>query len=177
MSTAVALTFAAIVLARIGDVTLDTIRTVAVVQERRMFAAVLGFVQAVIYISVVAKVLLNIDHSVYILAYGLGFALGTYLGIAIEQRLAFGEQVASLFTTRGVELANALTAEGYPVAEVDTRVRGGEMTILYVQVPRKRARKVIREASAIDSSCFCIVNDVRFMRYAALRLDPPSTSG
>ena len=59
MNTAVFITFWLIVLARITDVTLDTIRTVAVVQGRRNFAAVLGFFEAVVYIGAVAKVLLN----------------------------------------------------------------------------------------------------------------------
>src|SRR5262245_45826638 len=110
MNTTVFVTFWLIVLARITDVTLDTIRTVAIVQGRRMFAAVLGFIQAIVYILAIAKVLLNMDHPVYALAYGLGFATGTYLGITIEQRLAFGNQLVSLITRKGVELVKALRA-------------------------------------------------------------------
>src|SRR5881394_1696848 len=106
-------TFWLIVLARITDVTLDTIRTVAIIQGRRAFAAVLGFFEAVVYICAVAKVLLNMDHPVYALAYGLGFASGTFLGITIEQHLAFGRQLASLLTRKGGELAQALRAAGY----------------------------------------------------------------
>jgi len=48
MNTAVFVTFWLIVLGRITDVTLDTIRTVAIVQSRRVFAAVLGFFEAVV---------------------------------------------------------------------------------------------------------------------------------
>src|SRR5262249_54802588 len=65
MNATVFLTFCLIVLARITDMTLATIRTVAIVQGRRAFAAVfLGFFKAVVYICAVAKVLLNIDHPV-----------------------------------------------------------------------------------------------------------------
>ena len=81
-------TFGFIVLARVTDVSLDTIRMVSVVQGRRLFAAVLGFFQAVVFICAVAKVLQNMNQPVYALAYGLGFAAGTYLGMTIEQRLA-----------------------------------------------------------------------------------------
>ena len=165
MNTSVAVTFALIVLARISDMTLDTIRTASIVQGRRAFAAGLGFVQSLIYIVAIAKVLLNMDHPIYALAYALGFALGTYLGIAIEQRLAFGLQVASLFTRKGHELAKALTESGYRVAKVEAHVRDGDTTILYVEVSRKRAPKLIREAGKIDENCFCVVNDVRVARY------------
>ena len=103
MNATVFLTFWLIVLARITDVSLDTIRTVSIVQGRRAFAAALGFFEAVVYICAVAKVLLNMDHPVYALAYGIGYASGTYLGITIERRLAFGEQVATLLTRKGAD--------------------------------------------------------------------------
>lgn len=79
MNLTIFITFWLIVLARITDVTLDTIRTVAIVQGRRVFAATLGFFEAVVYICAVAKVLLNMEHPVYALAYGLGYASGTFL--------------------------------------------------------------------------------------------------
>src|SRR5262245_10148245 len=167
MNTSVAITFVLIVLARITDMTLDTIRTASIVQGRRVFSATLGFVQALIYILAIAKVLLNTDHPVYALAYALGFALGTYLGIAIEQRLAFGLQMASLFTRKGAELAKALSIAGYRIAKVQGHARDGEVTILYVEVQRKHAQKLIRDAGAVDETCFCVINDVRAAGYAA----------
>jgi len=161
MNTTVFVTFWLIVLARITDVTLDTIRTVSIVQGRRIFATTLGFFEAVVYICAVAKVLLNMDHPVYALAYGLGYASGTFLGITIEQHLAFGQQVASLFTRKGFELAKALGAAGYRLVEVKAHTRDGDLTILHVQIARRNAHQLVRDASALDDSCFCIVNDVR----------------
>ena len=165
MTTSVAVTFVLIVLARITDVTLDTIRTVGIIQGRRVFAAILGFFEAVIYVCAVAKVLLNMNHPIYALAYGLGFGLGTFLGIAIEQRLAFGLQVVSLFTRKGAELAKHVISAGYRVAEVRGHIRDGEVTILYVEIPRKQVPKLIHHAATIDEECFCVVNDVRVARY------------
>jgi uncharacterized protein YebE (UPF0316 family) len=161
MNTSVAVTCVFIVLARITDVTLDTLRTASIVQGRRLFSAVLGFIQAVIYITAIAKVLLNMDHPVYALAYGLGYGLGTFLGITIEQRLAFGHQLASLITKRGVEMARALMAAGHHLAMVQGHIRDGEAAILYVEVPRKQVQKLIRDVGTIDENCFCVVNDVR----------------
>jgi uncharacterized protein YebE (UPF0316 family) len=169
MNTTVFMTFCLIVLARITDVTLDTIRTVAIVQGRRVFSAVLGFFQALVYICAIAKVLLNMDHPVYALAYALGFASGTFLGITIEQHLAFGHQLVSLITRKGVELAKVLRAAGYRLAEVRGHAKDGDLSILYVETPRRQAQKLIRDASAVDDSCFCIVNDVRMAEFAARR--------
>jgi uncharacterized protein YebE (UPF0316 family) len=57
MNITVFITFSLIVLARVTDVSLDTIRMVSVVQGRRVFAAVLGFFQSVVFLSAFAKVL------------------------------------------------------------------------------------------------------------------------
>jgi uncharacterized protein YebE (UPF0316 family) len=164
MNTAVFITFWVIVLARVIDVTLDTVRTVAIVQGRRMFAAILGFFQALVYVCAIAKVLLNLDHPAYALAYAIGFASGTFLGITIEQRLAFGHQLVTLVTRKGVELANTLRTAGYRLAEVKGHARDGDLTILFVETPRRQAQKLVREASAVDEACFCMVNDVRVSR-------------
>jgi uncharacterized protein YebE (UPF0316 family) len=175
MDTTVIFTCLIIILARITDVTLDTLRTTSIVQGRRGYSAILGFFEAIIYITVVAKVLLNLDHRAYALAYGTGYALGTYFGITIEQRLAFGQQLATLFTRKGMELAQSLMAAGYRVAEVQGQIHDGEIAILYVEVSRKYAARLILDAAAVDATCFCVVNDVRLSRFA-IRYTPPSST-
>jgi uncharacterized protein YebE (UPF0316 family) len=161
MNITVLITFCLIVLARITDVSLDTIRMVSVIQGRRVFAAVLGFFEALVYICAVAKVLLNMNQPVYAVAYGLGFAAGTYLGMVIERRLAFGKQLVFLLTPKGPELAEVLRAGNYHVAEVKGRIREGDRTILCVEIRRRDAQKLIRLAGAVDEHCDFIVHDIR----------------
>ena len=163
------ITFWLIVLARITDVSLDTIRMVSVIQGRRLFAAVLGFFQATVYICAIAKVLLNVDQPVYAVAYGLGFAAGTYLGMVIEQRLAFGKQLVFLLTAKGTELAEVLRAGDYHVAEVKGRIREGDRTILCVEIARREAPKLIRLATAVDDRCAFTVHDIRMADYGTHR--------
>jgi uncharacterized protein YebE (UPF0316 family) len=169
MNATVFVTFWLIVLARITDVTLDTIRTAAIVQGRRNFAAVLGFFEAVVYICPVAKVLLNMNHPVYALAYGLGYASGTFLGITIEQHLAFGDQLATLVTRKGVELGRVLRVAGYRLAEVKAHSPDGDLTILYAESPRRQAKNLIQEVLAVDDNCFCIINNVNVAQSIARR--------
>ena len=169
MNITVFVTFWLIVLARITDVSLGTMRMVAVIQGRRTFAAILGFSEAVVFICVVAKVLLNINQPVYAVAYGLGFAVGTYLGMVIEQRLAFGKQLVFLLTPKGPELAEVLRGGNYHVAEVKGHIREGDRTILCVEIPRRDVQKLIRLASAVDERCDFIVHDIRLADFAKPR--------
>ncbi|MGA2499891.1 MAG: DUF5698 domain-containing protein [Tepidisphaeraceae bacterium] len=161
MSMTVLFTCVLIFLARVTDMTLDTVRTAAIVQGRRYFAAILGFFEALVYICAVAKVLLNLDHRVYVVAYALGFGAGTYLGIVIEQRLAFGAQLVSLFTRAGANLATALRQAGFRLTELRGQGRDGEVSVLYIEVPRRQTRQLLRKVWELDAAAFCIVNDVR----------------
>lgn len=163
----IAITSILIMLARVTDMTLDTVRTSAIVQGRRTFAAILGFFEAVVYISAVAKVLLNMDHPVYILAYGLGVALGTHFGITIERWLAFGQQMVFVFTHKGIDLATSLRATGYRLTEANGHGRAGDLAILYVLVPRRNVRALLDRARAVDENCFWVVNDVRMAKNAS----------
>jgi uncharacterized protein YebE (UPF0316 family) len=166
MNTTVFVTSLLIVLARITDVSLGTLRMVAVIQGRRVFATVLGFFEAVVYVCVVAKVLLNMDQPVYAVGYGLGYAAGIYLGMFIEQRLAFGKQLVFFLTAKGAELAEVLRAGDYRVAEVKGHVPEGERTILCVEVPRRDALKLIRLGNTVDERCAFIVHDIRLTEMA-----------
>ena len=161
MSASVLLTCVLIVLARVTDVSLDTLRTVSIVQGRRWFSAALGFFEALIYIAVVAHVLRNFDHSVYAVAYGAGYALGTYLGIVVEQRLGFGTQLACFITHKPDAMSAALDGAGYGVASVRGRARQEEVSIFYIAVPRRRTHQLVRRARSADEACFCVVNDLR----------------
>ena len=115
----------------------------------------------------------SFERENQLVEYGLGFAAGTYLGIAIEQRLAFGHQLASLFTRKGVELAQALRAAGCRLAEFQGHTLDGNLTILYVEIQRRQARKLMCDVRVIDATCFCVINDVRVSAFVLNRGDSP----
>jgi len=56
------------------------------------------------------------NQPVYVLAYGLRFATGTYLGMVVEQRLVCGKQLVFFLTPKGPELAEVLCAGDNRVA-------------------------------------------------------------
>lgn len=148
--------------ARICDVSLGTLRTVSVITGRRWAAPLLGFVEVLVWILVVSQVIETIDKSPYYpVAYALGFAIGNFIGISIERRLAFGEQVVRVFSRLGRDLARTLRAEGFRVTEFEGRGRDGPVEMLFIETKRREVPSVIRRARAMDPECFYIVDDVR----------------
>ena len=78
----------AIFFGRIADVTLGTIRINFIVRHKKIFAALVGFLEVTIFIFVVSRVIKDIDNNFYgIFAYGAGFAAGTIIGMFISDKL------------------------------------------------------------------------------------------
>lgn len=151
-----------ILLARIADVSLGTVRTVAVINGRRWLAWALGFFEVLVWIVIVAQVIQNIgDSPLYPIAYALGFATGNFIGITIETHVAYGEQVVRIFSRRGAAVAPILRERGYRVTEFEGRGRDGPVEMLFLETRRKLVPGVIAAAREVDPDCFYIVDDVR----------------
>ncbi len=164
-----------IVLARIADVSLGTLRTVSVIYGRRGLAFALGFVEVLIWIFVVSRVIgLAQEKPVYAVFYALGFATGNFIGITIEHLFAMGEQVVRVFTRQGHLMADTLRDEGFGVTEFDGRGRDGPVGLLFIQAPRKRVGELVERAREIDPTCYYVIDDVRHSSTASLHSQSPS---
>ena len=152
-----------IIAARVVDVSLGTIRTICVVNGRRRVAWILGFFEILIWIFAVSKVIQNLEHPAFAIAYAIGFAFGNYVGITIEKRLAFGEQVVRVFTRKGLELAEYLRGLGFRVTKFAGEGRDGPVDLLFIEIPRRIASQAAAMARRIDPECFIVVDDVRFV--------------
>ena len=82
-----------IVFAKIIDVSLGTIRIILVSKGKKFLAPLLGFIEVLIWILTIGQVMKNLTNPVNYIAYALGFSLGNYFGIIIENKLAIGQVV------------------------------------------------------------------------------------
>lgn len=173
-----------IVLGRVADVSLGTLRTVMVVTGRRAMAFLLGFCEVLIWITVVGQLIANLDHWMYYPAYALGFALGCFVGMTIERRLALGKQVVQVFSRNAHAVATALRAmsfgENMPhlaVTEMEAKGHRGPVGVLFVEVPRRYAAPVTDQVLRVDPDAYFIIDDVRHASSAASRSQQRSLIG
>lgn len=171
MTPTVLLTALGIVLARVLDVSLGTLRTVFIVQGRRALAATLGFFEVLIWVVVVSGVIRNLDQPLYVVAYPLGFALGTWLGMALEARLGGSQQVIRIFTRSASQIALRLRELGHVCTEFEGSGREGPIGLLFLQTTKRKADRVIAEAVGFDPQSFVLVDDVRVTSGARMRVE------
>jgi len=152
---------ALIAFARMFDMSLAVLRMSNTAAGRRKSAWVIAFFEALIWVFVVAGVVNKISNPVYAIAYAIGFASGTFMGITAEQMLARGEQVVRVFTHHGDKLANDLRERGFRVTQMDGRGRDGPIQILFIHVARRKAQQLPTLARKLDDTCFIVIDDVR----------------
>lgn len=152
-----------IFVARVFDVSLGTFRHAMIIRSKRGIAFGIAFVESLIWVFAVSKVLTNLTDPITALAFALGFASGTFVGITMESFLKIGEQVVKVFSVKGREVAVKLRSEGFRVTEFIGQGRDSEVVLLFVQVRRREAKKVLKSARAIDKHCFLVVEDIKYV--------------
>lgn len=150
---------------RICDVSLATLRLLSLVRGRKLLAASLGFVEILIWIVVVGTVVRNLDSAVLVIAYAAGFAAGTWVGVTIEEKLAFGvAEVQIISRAAGVEVAEALRELGFGVTETLGQGREGRVEILNTVVQRRSLDDVYAVIERWDPQAFVRIEEPRAIR-------------
>jgi uncharacterized protein YebE (UPF0316 family) len=149
----------AVFVLRIVDVSLGTVRTIAVVHGRTKVSVFLGFIEVLIWITVVSQVISRVqDDPLLLLAYACGFAAGNATGIWLERKLAFGYVVIRIISEeRGKEVTDKLKSMNQPYTLFHGEGRTGPRTLIYVLGARGDMERIIDAALAIDPDLFYAV--------------------
>lgn len=154
-----------IFLARIIDVSLDTIRVIMVSKGYRRFAPYIGFFQVLIWIITITRIMENLDNWLTYVAYAAGFGTGTYIGMVIEEKIAMGYELIRVITRADAEeLVSVLRQNGHAVTVVSGTGRDGEVGILFLILKRRVIKDVIDLVKLYNPNAFYTIEDMRFVR-------------
>ncbi|WP_320121548.1 DUF5698 domain-containing protein [uncultured Sphaerochaeta sp.] len=155
-----------IFLARVVDVSLGTLRHALVVRGKRALTFVIAFVESIIWVFAVSRVINDLSDPLMAIAFAFGFAAGTFVGITLESILKIGDQVVKVFTQKGSAVAWLLREQGFRVTEFQGNGRDGTIYLLFVQVPRRSVKQVMKLTRSIDPTCYLVVEDIKMRAYA-----------
>lgn len=151
--------------AKVADVTLATIRMIMVVKGRRIQAALIGFVEIIIYVLAIGKVLSGLDNIMNVIAYASGFATGSYLGIYVEEKMALGEIIVQVVPKEdSMKLVEKFREEGFGVTVVEGYGRVGMQHLLNIMIQRKNLNKLYKILDEYDPKAFVTVTDARAIK-------------
>jgi len=154
-----------IILARMMDVTLGTIRIIFVSRGNRLAAPILGFFEVFIWIVAISQIMQNLNNPLCYVAYALGFAIGNYLGIMAEEKLAIGYLVLRIFVIKEnpekETLMEKLIEAGFGVTAVEGRGATGEVTLLFSLIRRKDLDEAVSIIEQADSKVFYSIESAK----------------
>jgi uncharacterized protein YebE (UPF0316 family) len=157
--------FLVIVIARIVDVSMGTLRVSFIARGRKILAAACGFTEILIWIVVVSRVLTGEQHWLAYVAYALGFTMGTLVGMFIEEHLAIGWALVRVISSKPVgDFPQKLSAAGFGVTQQDARGARGPVQVLVTLMPRRRLHEFQLLLRDFDPAAFYTIEDVRHAR-------------
>jgi len=154
-----------IFLARICDVSLGTIRIIFVSRGLKYLAPLIGFIEILIWLVAIGKIMQNLGNIACYFGYAGGFAAGNYIGIIIEEKLAMGTFLIRIITKKDAsELINTLNREGYGATSIPGQGKEGQVHIIYTIIRRGDLKHVIEIIKRFNPKAFYSIEDVRFVK-------------
>ncbi|GIV36973.1 MAG: UPF0316 protein [Cyclobacteriaceae bacterium] len=134
-----------IFLARITDVSINTIRIIYVLGGRKLTATLLGFFESFIWLMAIRQIFEHMDNWISYVAYPAGFATGIWVGMLIEERIAYGKVIVRIITRKDVsELTAYLREHEYRHTRVQAVGLEGPENLIFTVLPRENLDNLLQ---------------------------------
>lgn len=148
--------------ARICDVSIGTVRYILISRGFKYIAPIFGFFEVIIWLVAIGQVIGNITNPICYIAYGGGFATGTFIGMEIEERMKLGLSIIRLITAIPADtFISRLRQYGYGVTTISAMGASGEVTIIFMVVRRTKISHLIPLIRDFNPNAFFTIEDVR----------------
>lgn len=147
-----------IMVMRICDVSIGTMRTILVVQGRKYLAGFAGMIEVLIWVFAIRYIFQNLDEILNLFGYAIGFGIGNILGITIEQKIGLGFAQLNIISKHfSANIAETLRNEKLGVTVLPAQGVSGNVSLIMLIIPRKSQKRIITLIETIDSEAFITV--------------------
>ena len=153
-----------IFVARICDVSLDTMRILFINRNLRYVAAICGFFGVLIWLLVIRQIFQQANNPLCFIAYPAGFATGNIVGSLIESRLSLGKVIVRIIThLEADELVATLRSDGYGLTVLDAKGATGPVKLIFIVMERQGIPRIVETIKKYNPHTFYSVEDIRFV--------------
>jgi len=153
-----------IIVARIIDVSLGTLRIILISKGYKKYAPIIGFVEVFIWILIARQVFTLPTNFFSYIGYALGFALGNYFGFYIEERLALGYVVVKIITHLNCEtLIEELKKNGFGLTHFSAYGANGKVEVIYTTINRTYLPKIEKIIKEFNPYLFYTIEDLKYV--------------
>lgn len=153
-----------IFVARIIDVSLGTLRIIFVTKGMRSVAPLVGFVEVLVWLLAISRIMQDLDNWACYVAYAAGFASGNFVGMFLEEKLAIGHEMIRVITRKdATQLISELRAKGYGVTSVKAEGIEGEVAVIYIIARRSMIKTVLDDINAFNPRALYTVESIKYV--------------
>lgn len=147
---------------RVMDVSLGTLRIIFVSKGEKYKAPLIGFFEVFIWVVIISQILSRANNMIAYVSYAGGYAMGNYVGILLEQRIAYGVVLCRMYTREnGKELVQKLNRLNYGATLTHGEGSTNQVDIVETVIDRKEMKKLEIVMNRFDNNIFYVVEDVR----------------
>lgn len=148
---------------RIVDVSLGTVRVILVSKGIKYLAPLIGFFEVILWLLAIGQVMKNMNNFMCYIAYGGGFATGTFVGIYLEEKLSIGLVIFRIITHKDASfLIDFLKSENYGITVLDGAGAKGSVKIIFTVVERQQSKLIIQAIHRFNPNAFYSLDDVKY---------------
>jgi uncharacterized protein YebE (UPF0316 family) len=150
-----------IFLARIADVSINTIRIIYVLGGRRMTSTILGFIESLIWLLAIRQIFEHLDNWASYIAYPAGFASGIFVGMILEERIAYGKVIVRIITREKIaELSAYLIKKEFRFTALNATGPEGDESVVFTVLEREKLDELLHHLKEILPTAFYTVEKV-----------------
>lgn len=153
-----------ILIAKTIEVSMGTTRIVLITRGERLYGAILGFFEVILWVVLVSTVLTNVtEDPIKVVVYALGFATGNYVGSLFEQRLGIGNVRIEVIVMdeHGDELVEKIRTNGFGVTVIEAKGMQSNRQVLLMNIKRKNYSKVVEMIKEFQGNSVITINDIK----------------
>jgi uncharacterized protein YebE (UPF0316 family) len=153
-----------IFIARILDVSIGTVRVIFISRGFKYLPPIAGFFEVLIWLLAIGQIMKNLSNPVCYVAYASGFAMGTFVGIYIADKLSLGVVLVRVLTRKdSKELIESLKYANYGVTSIDGEGSYGEVKVIFTIIPRREVRFVVDLVKKFNPQAFYSIEEIGFV--------------
>ncbi|MBN2603991.1 MAG: DUF2179 domain-containing protein [Candidatus Thermoplasmatota archaeon] len=151
-----------IFVARICDVSIGTLRIIFVSKGIKYFAALAGFFEILIWLMAIGQIMQNFSNVYYYIFYAGGFAVGTLVGITIENKISIGIVGIRIITRKdAIGLIESLRSTNFVTTVLDADGPKGKVKLIFTVTNRQNISEVIKIVKKYNPGAFYSIEDIR----------------
>lgn len=153
-----------IFVARIIDVSLGTLRIIFVTKGMKRVAPLVGFFEVLIWLLAISRIMQDLDNWACYFAYAAGFAVGNFVGMFLEEKLAIGHEMIRVITRKdATNLISELRAKGYGVTSVRAEGIEGDVAVIYIIARRSMIKTVLDDINNFNPRALYTVESIKYV--------------